>query len=44
MKNYMTCATGESHQKAALYVEQAVGQKSPGMTAVKHLSGPELPL
>ncbi len=30
------------HQKAALYAEQAVGQKSAGMTAVKHLSGPEL--
>jgi len=30
------------HQKAALFAEQAVGQKSHGMTAVKHLNGPEL--
>ena len=30
------------HQKAAFYIEQAVGQKPPGMTSVKQLNGPEL--
>jgi phosphoribosylaminoimidazolecarboxamide formyltransferase/IMP cyclohydrolase len=43
MKKLYDLRYGENpHQKAALYVEQAVGQKSLGMTAVKHLSGPEL--
>jgi AICAR transformylase/IMP cyclohydrolase PurH len=32
----------DPHQKAALYAEQAVGQKPVGMTSVKLLSGPEL--
>ena len=30
------------HQQAALYVEQAIGQKPLGMTSVTQLSGPEL--
>ncbi len=43
MKKLYDLRYGENpHQKAALYAEQAVGRKSPGMTAVKHLSGPEL--
>lgn len=43
MKKLYDLRYGENpHQKAALYAEQAVGQKSVGMTAVKHLSGPEL--
>ncbi|MFC1905300.1 bifunctional phosphoribosylaminoimidazolecarboxamide formyltransferase/IMP cyclohydrolase [Chloroflexota bacterium] len=43
MKKTFDLRYGENpHQKAALYAEQAVGQKSPGLTAVKHLSGPEL--
>lgn len=43
MKKLYDLRYGENpHQKAALYAEQTVGQKSAGMTAVKHLSGPEL--
>ncbi len=43
MKKLFDLRYGENpHQKAALYVEQAVGQKSLGLTGVKHLSGPEL--
>lgn len=30
------------HQRAALYVEQVIGQKPSGMTSVNQLSGPEL--
>jgi phosphoribosylaminoimidazolecarboxamide formyltransferase/IMP cyclohydrolase len=30
------------HQKAAIYAEQFVGQRQPGMTSVKLISGPEL--
>jgi len=30
------------HQKAAIFAEQAIGQRPPGMTSVKLLSGPEL--
>lgn len=43
MKKLYNLRYGENpHQKAALYTEQKAGQKSTGMTSVKHLSGPEL--
>lgn len=43
MKKIQDLRYGENpHQKAALFVEQAVGQKPAGMTAVKQHSGPEL--
>lgn len=43
MKKLYDLRYGENpHQKAALYAEQAIGQKSPGMTAAKLLHGPEL--
>ncbi len=43
MKKLYDLRYGENpHQKAALYAEQAVGQKPLGMTSAKLLSGPEL--
>lgn len=43
MKKLYDLRYGENpHQKAALYVEQAVGQRSRGLTSAKLLSGPEL--
>ena len=43
MKKLYDLRYGENpHQKAALYTEQAIGQKPLGMTSVKLLSGPEL--
>jgi phosphoribosylaminoimidazolecarboxamide formyltransferase/IMP cyclohydrolase len=43
MKKLYNLRYGENpHQKAAVYVEQAVGRKKTGMTGVKLLSGPEL--
>ncbi len=43
MKKLYDLRYGENpHQKAALYVEQTVGQKQMGMTSVKQLNGPEL--
>ena len=43
MKKLYDLRYGENpHQKAALYAEQAVGQKPLGMTSVTLLSGPEL--
>jgi phosphoribosylaminoimidazolecarboxamide formyltransferase/IMP cyclohydrolase len=43
MKKLYNLRYGENpHQKAAVYVEQAVGHKKTGMTGVKLLNGPEL--
>jgi phosphoribosylaminoimidazolecarboxamide formyltransferase/IMP cyclohydrolase len=43
MKKLYDLRYGENpHQKAAIYAEQFVGQRQPGMTAVKLLHGPEL--
>ena len=40
---FMSLRYGENpHQKAAVYVEQAVGRTQTGMTGVKLMSGPEL--
>ncbi len=43
MKKLYDLRYGENpHQRAALYVEQSIGEKFPGMTSLKLLSGPEL--
>jgi phosphoribosylaminoimidazolecarboxamide formyltransferase/IMP cyclohydrolase len=43
MKKISDLRYGENpHQKAAMYVEQVTGRKSDGLTAAKHLHGPEL--
>ncbi|MCJ7515175.1 MAG: bifunctional phosphoribosylaminoimidazolecarboxamide formyltransferase/IMP cyclohydrolase [Dehalococcoidia bacterium] len=43
MKKLYDLRYGENpHQKAAIYAEQFVGQRQPGLTSVKLLHGPEL--
>jgi len=43
MRRLYSLRYGENpHQKAAIYAEQFVGQRQPGMTAAKLLHGPEL--